>query len=61
MRSDVCRSSTEAPQEAVMLQLSEELAYVHQAYACCHAMRDRLAASMVCCAPAREYNASFVY
>ena len=42
-----CRGGSEAPQEATMLQLSEELAYVHQAYALCQAMRDRLAASLV--------------
>ena len=42
-----CRGGSEAPQEATILQLSEELAYVHQAYALCQAMRDRLAASMV--------------
>lgn len=31
-----------------MLQLSEELAYVHQAYALCQAMRDHLVAALVC-------------
>lgn len=31
-----------------MLQLTEELAYVHQAYALCQALRDHLAASLVC-------------
>ncbi|KAL3156853.1 hypothetical protein ABBQ38_001122 [Trebouxia sp. C0009 RCD-2024] len=42
----VHRGSSEAPQEAIMLQLTEELAYVHQAYALCQALRDHLAASL---------------
>ena len=42
-----CRSSNEAPQESLMMQLSEEVAYLHQAYTLCLAMRDNLAAAMV--------------
>lgn len=44
---DVSRSSSEAPQEAIMLQLKEELTYMHQAYILCHTMQDTLAASLV--------------
>lgn len=46
------RSSSQAPQEATMLQLNEELAYVHQASAFCQDMRDRLATHLVCHASA---------
>ena len=35
-----------------MLQLNEELAYVHQAFAFCQDMRDRLATHLVCHASA---------
>ena len=42
-----CRSSSEAPQEAVMMQLTGEVAFLHQAYAFCLAMRDTLAAALV--------------
>lgn len=42
-----CRSSNEAPQESLMMQLSEEVAYLHQAYTLCLAMRDNLVAAMV--------------
>lgn len=36
-----------------MLQLNEELAYVHQAFAFCQDMRDSLAAAVVCHASAQ--------
>ena len=36
-----------------MLQLSEEIAYLHQAFAFCQDMRARLAASLVCYASSR--------
>lgn len=46
----LCRSSSQAPEEATMLQLNEELAYLHQAFAFSQDLRDRLAQSLVGCA-----------
>ncbi|KAL0034255.1 hypothetical protein WJX77_005513 [Trebouxia sp. C0004] len=46
MDAVVHRSSNESPQEAVMAQLSGEVAYLHQASALCFAMRDNLVAAV---------------
>ena len=42
-----CRAGSERPQEARMLQLTAQVAYLHQAHAFCQQLQDALDNSLV--------------